>query len=50
MNFEFRHFGYLKGHSDWVTSIITSQDSASNTDIVISGSRDKTALVWKEFD
>lgn len=48
MNFDFKHFGYLKGHANWVTSIITSQDN-NNTDIVISGSRDKTAIVWKEY-
>jgi guanine nucleotide-binding protein subunit beta-2-like 1 protein len=36
--------GYLKGHSGWVTSIACTVDSS---DIVLSGSRDKTIIVWQ---
>lgn len=36
--------GVLKGHSGWVTSIATS---AENRNMILSGSRDKTLLVWE---
>jgi len=36
--------GYLKGHGGWVTSIATTLD---NSGLVISGSRDKTVIVWQ---
>jgi guanine nucleotide-binding protein subunit beta-2-like 1 protein len=36
--------GVLKGHSGWVTSIATS---AENPNMILSGSRDKTLLVWE---
>ncbi|CAK81381.1 unnamed protein product (macronuclear) [Paramecium tetraurelia] len=45
---EFKQLGYLKGHGDWVTTIITNQDPTL-ADLVISGSRDKSILVWKLF-
>jgi len=35
--------GVLKGHNGWVTSIATTPES---TDQIISGSRDKTLVVW----
>jgi len=35
--------GLLKGHSGWVTSIATNGE---NPDLVISGSRDKSIIVW----
>jgi len=35
--------GLLKGHSGWVTSIATTPESR---DMIVSGSRDKTLLVW----
>jgi guanine nucleotide-binding protein subunit beta-2-like 1 protein len=35
--------GVLEGHSGWVTSISTS---AENPNVIISGSRDKTVIVW----
>jgi len=35
--------GVLKGHNGWVTCIATSSE---NPDMIISGSRDKTILVW----
>jgi len=40
--------GFLKGHAGWVTSIATAQVSTpeGNQEVVISGSRDKTILVW----
>ncbi|KAJ7559726.1 hypothetical protein O6H91_04G098300 [Diphasiastrum complanatum] len=36
--------GVLKGHEDWVTSIATPID---NSDILLSGSRDKSIIVWQ---
>ena len=41
--------GHLKGHSDWVTSIVTGHPQKENEDtqVLISGSRDKTVLIWK---
>ena len=50
LNIEFRTAGQLRGHTDWVTSIITSQEPNSTQDLVVSASRDKTILIWKEFD
>jgi len=35
--------GILKGHSNWVTCIATS---AENPDMLLSGSRDKTIIIW----
>jgi len=35
--------GVLKGHNGWVTSLATS---AENPDMIISGSRDKSIIVW----
>jgi len=35
--------GIMKGHNGWVTCIATS---AENPDMLLSGSRDKTLLVW----
>ncbi|KAG5438232.1 hypothetical protein PCANB_003083 [Pneumocystis canis] len=34
----------LEGHSGWVTSIVSS---AENQNIIVSGSRDKTIIVWQ---
>ena len=36
--------GTLEGHGDWVTSLSTTAD---NPDILLSGSRDKSLLIWK---
>jgi guanine nucleotide-binding protein subunit beta-2-like 1 protein len=36
--------GFLKGHDGWVTCLTTS---AERPDILLTGSRDKTLLVWK---
>jgi len=35
--------GVLKGHSGWVTCIATSSE---NPDMLLSGSRDKTIIIW----
>jgi guanine nucleotide-binding protein subunit beta-2-like 1 protein len=35
--------GTLKGHSGWVTSIVTTE----NPDVIVSGSRDKSIIVWQ---
>jgi len=37
--------GVLRGHSGWVTSIATSS-APDSSDMIVSGSRDKTVLVW----
>mmetsp|Transcript_8121 Transcript_8121/g.22966 ORF Transcript_8121/g.22966 Transcript_8121/m.22966 type:complete len:330 (-) Transcript_8121:51-1040(-) len=37
--------GVLKGHAGWVTSIATSP--AGSEDILITGSRDKSIIIWK---
>ena len=36
--------GSLEGHTGWVTCIATAQD---NPDILLSGSRDKSIVVWQ---
>merc|ERR1711974_506719 len=36
--------GILKGHNGWVTSIATTVE---NPNMIVSGSRDKTIIVWK---
>ncbi|KAJ1917263.1 cross-pathway control WD-repeat protein cpc2 [Mycoemilia scoparia] len=36
--------GTLEGHSDWVTAIATTSE---NPDMILTGSRDKTIIVWK---
>jgi len=36
--------GIMAGHTGWVTSIATAQNTESN--VVISGSRDKSIIVW----
>jgi len=35
--------GVLKGHNGWVTTIATS---AENPDMILTGSRDKTLMIW----
>jgi len=42
-NSNFRLRGILKGHEDWVTSLATTSEVS---DMLVSSSRDKTALVW----
>lgn len=37
--------GELKGHGGWVTSIATTGEAP---DLILSGSRDKTLIVWKD--
>ena len=41
--------GFLKGHSDQVTSIVTGKSDSEDTDssVVLSGSRDKSIILWK---
>lgn len=41
--------GHLEGHGDWVTSIVTGHPQKENEDtqVLITGSRDKTILIWK---
>merc|ERR1712154_697641 len=36
--------GELEGHKDWVTCLSTSLD---DPDTILSGSRDKSVIVWK---
>lgn len=41
--------GHLAGHNGWVTSIVTGHSIKENEDtqVLITGSRDKTILIWK---
>jgi len=39
--------GCLKGHRDWVTSIATTYEQSN---LLVTGSRDKTAIVWTLTD
>jgi WD40 repeat protein len=41
---EITYRGALQGHSGWVTSIATTYEQSN---LVVSGSRDKTAMVWE---
>lgn len=49
---EFLFAGVLKGHQDWVTCIQSghSQKENEDSDVLISGSRDKKVIVWKLFE
>jgi guanine nucleotide-binding protein subunit beta-2-like 1 protein len=48
-NTRFRHVGNLEGHNDWVTCISSGNPLKENEDspILISGSRDRTLMIWK---
>ena len=41
--------GHLEGHNGWVTSIVTGHSIKENEDtqVLITGSRDKSILIWK---
>jgi guanine nucleotide-binding protein subunit beta-2-like 1 protein len=41
--------GLLQGHCDWVTSIVSgfSQKENEDSNVLVSGSRDKTLIIWK---
>jgi guanine nucleotide-binding protein subunit beta-2-like 1 protein len=45
---EFKDLGYLEGHNGWVTSIVSGHSQKENEDsnVLISGSRDKTLMIW----
>lgn len=44
---EFTFNGFLFGHNDMVTSIVAGNDSGADDDIIlVSGSRDKTLIIW----
>jgi len=42
----------LEGHSDWVTSIVAGFSLKDNEDspVLVSGSRDKTLIIWKLYE
>jgi guanine nucleotide-binding protein subunit beta-2-like 1 protein len=48
-NTRFIHVGNLEGHNDWVTSIVTGHSTKENEEspVLLSGSRDRTLLIWK---
>jgi guanine nucleotide-binding protein subunit beta-2-like 1 protein len=48
-NTRFRHVGNLEGHNDWVTCISSGNPLKENEDspILVSGSRDRTLMIWK---
>jgi guanine nucleotide-binding protein subunit beta-2-like 1 protein len=49
---EFVPQGVLEGHKDWVTSIVAGFSQKENEDspVLISGSRDKTLVIWKLYE
>lgn len=51
-NAEFVFEGVLEGHNGWVTSIVSGHSQKENEDspVLISGSRDKTLIVWKLYE
>jgi len=46
---EFVPQGVLEGHSNWVTSIVAGNSQKENEDspVLVSGSRDKSLIIWK---
>jgi len=46
---DFAYMGMLEGHSDWVTCIASgnSQKEGEDSTVLVSGSRDKTVIIWK---
>lgn len=46
---EFVFKGFLKGHNGWVTSIVAGHPSKEGEDsnLLVTGSRDKTLMIWK---
>lgn len=46
---KFKLLGNLEGHNDWVTCITTGHPLKENDEsqVLVSGSRDKTLMVWK---
>lgn len=49
--FVFQDMGELRGHRDWVTSIVAGHSFKENEDspVLVSGSRDKTLMIWKLY-
>lgn len=49
---EFIYQGVLEGHENWVTCIASGFSAKENEDcpILVSGSRDKSLIIWKIFD
>jgi guanine nucleotide-binding protein subunit beta-2-like 1 protein len=43
---KFRHLGNLVGHNDWITSIV-SGGKDSEEGVLLTGSRDRTIMIWK---
>jgi guanine nucleotide-binding protein subunit beta-2-like 1 protein len=52
LNTEFVYQGKLEGHANWVTQIVTGHAQKENEDssVLVSGSRDKTLMVWKLYE
>lgn len=46
---ELTYRGQLLGHNGWVTSLVcgTSQSAESDSNLLVSGSRDKSLIIWK---
>jgi guanine nucleotide-binding protein subunit beta-2-like 1 protein len=49
---EFNFEGILEGHNGWVTSIVSGNAQKENEDshVLITGSRDKSLIVWKLYE
>lgn len=50
-SFTFLEMGELIGHRDWVTCLVAGHSLKENEDspVLISGSRDKTLMIWKLY-
>ena len=42
----FSYIGFLEGHNGWVTSLVVGENP-DGTPLLISGSRDKSIIIWK---
>jgi guanine nucleotide-binding protein subunit beta-2-like 1 protein len=51
ISYDFLEMGSLKGHNDWVTCLAAghSLKEGEDTPLLISGSRDKTLIIWKLY-
>jgi len=45
-NVSFSYIGFLEGHNGWVTSLVVGENP-DGSPLVISGSRDKSIIIWK---
>lgn len=48
---EFVDMGLLEGHSDWVTCLAAGNSikEGEDSNVLVSGSRDRSVMIWKLF-